>query len=175
MNSSVTDLLSYAYRERTTHMVFSEPTVGGKYDYIANLPQGSEAAFQQKIKKQFGVVAHKDIVMANVWVLKISNPEKIKTIINTGGHASEENTGSKWKVENAKMADLADVLEGWLLFAPVIDRTGLSGRYDFSLSWDYNDKSRSIPMVITDELKQVGIELVPTNIPVEMLVVEKVK
>ena len=173
MNSSVTDLLSYAYRERTTHMVFSEPTVGEKYDYIANLPQGSEAAFQQKIKEQFGVVAHKDVIMADVWVLKVSDPEKIKTIINKGGHASEENAGSKWKVENAKMADLADVLEGWLLFAPVIDRTGLTGRYDFSLSWDYNDKSRSIPMVITDELKQVGIELVPTNMPMGMLVVEK--
>ena len=175
MNSSVTNLLSYAYGERTTHMVFSGPTVGGKYDYIANLPHGSEAAFRQKIKEQFGVEAHKTVITADVWMLKVSNPEKIKTIINTSGHTSRGVDGSgEWKEENATMANLADALEGMYLFAPVIDRTGLHGKYDFSLSWDCPDISKRIPM-ITDELKQVGIELVPSREPVEMLVVEKTR
>ena len=156
-------------------MVFSGPTAGGEYDYIANLPHGSEAAFRQKIKEQFGVVAHKAVITADVWVLKVSDPEKIKTIINTSGHASRGVDGSgEWKEENATMANLADALEGMYLFAPVIDRTGLPGKYDFSLSWDYLDKTKRIPM-ITDELKQVGIELVPSREPIEMLVVEKVQ
>ena len=60
------------------------------------------------------------------------------------------------------------------MFAPVIDRTGLSGKYDFALTWDMHDKSKRIPM-LTDELKQVGLELVPSREPVEMLVVERVK
>jgi uncharacterized protein (TIGR03435 family) len=176
MSSSVTDLLEYAYRERTTHMVFSEPTMGGKYDYIANLPQGSEAAFQKKIEEQFGVVAHKAVIETDVWVLKAGDPDKLNASVS-----KKKSPNSELKYVDGKMvavmedestAELADALEGWLLQAPVVNRTGLSGRYDLNLNWDNHDKSNSTAALL-DQLHRAGFELVISREPVEMLMVEK--
>ncbi len=174
MSLSVTDLLMCAYGERDTHMVFSGPTEGGRYDYIANLPQGSEAALRQKIKEQFGVVAQKKVTDTKVWLLEVNDAEKLKAISDAVGRPLSQSGYGEWKMKHEKTSELADVLEGIFLHAPVIDRTGLYGRYDFDLHWNVHDLSTMIP-AITDELNQIGLALVPTNMPMEMLVVEKVK
>ena len=174
-NSSVTNLLSYAYGMRTSHIVFSEPTAGGKYDFIANLPQGSEEALRQKIREQFGVTAHKAIVTNDVWVLKVSDVEKLKVFVSKKTPANFEfkQVGKRfvWVIEGNSAVELASVLEGGFMQAPVMDRTGLSGRYDLNLQFD---RTNIIPSVIT-QLHRAGLELVPSREPVEMLVVEKLK
>jgi uncharacterized protein (TIGR03435 family) len=56
---------------------------------------------------------------------------------------------------------------------PVLDRTGLTNNFDVELKWERkNDDSRkdSFKKAVLDQL---GLELVPTNMPIEMLVVEK--
>ena len=61
---------------------------------------------------------------------------------------------------------------------PVVDRTGLTGRYDFALKWSEPagrqslGLSDSLSQVLTSEL---GLELVPGTAPVEMLVVGRAK
>lgn len=174
-NSSLTNLLSYAYGMRTTRMVFLGPTAGGKYDFIANLPQGSEEAFREKIKTQFGLVAHKAVITNDVWVLKVSDSEKLNLLISKKTSANFEfkqiENRFVWVVEGNSAAELASVLEGGFVQAPVMDRTGLSGRYDLNLQFDLTNV---IPSVVI-QLHRVGLELVPSREPVEMLVVEKVK
>ena len=172
MSSSVTDLLMYAYGERDTHMVFSEPTAGGKYDYIANLPQGSEAALRQKIKEQFGLVAQKKVIDTKVWLIVVNDAEKLKAISDPVGRPLNQSGYGEWEMKHEKISELANVLEGIFLHAPVLDRTGHYGRYDFNLKWNVHDRSTRIS-AITDELNQVGLALVPTNMPMEMLIVEK--
>ena len=58
--------------------------------------------------------------------------------------------------------------------APVVDQTGLTNSYDFSLKWksDGDSNLAALQQALEDQL---GLELVPTNMPVEMLVVEKTK
>jgi uncharacterized protein (TIGR03435 family) len=59
---------------------------------------------------------------------------------------------------------------------PVIDQTGLTQNYNIDLKWnerwgrDPNHDALKQPL-----LDQLGLELVPTNMAIEMLVVEKVK
>jgi uncharacterized protein (TIGR03435 family) len=55
----------------------------------------------------------------------------------------------------------------------VLDRTGLKGQYDITFKIKLNQQS----MDILDHalLDQLGLELVPSREPIEMLVVEKVK
>ena len=172
INASVTNLLQVAYQQRPSRMIFSEPAPAGKYDFIANLPQGSAEAFRQKIKEQFGLAARVETVKADLWVLKISDPEKLKTIASKSSRPHTESSYGKITIEDKPVSGLADTLEGLLLKAPVLDQTGLSERYDFTLHWDSYDKSKRTPMIV-DQLRQIGLELVPTNMPVEMLVVEK--
>ena len=54
-----------------------------------------------------------------------------------------------------------------------MDKTGLDGNYDLAVSWDKNDiQHDSMKKALLDQL---GLELVTTNMPIEMLVVEKMK
>jgi len=59
---------------------------------------------------------------------------------------------------------------------PVIDETGLTGNYDIDFEWtergEADPNHDALKKILLDQL---GLELVPTNMPIEMLVVEKVK
>jgi uncharacterized protein (TIGR03435 family) len=59
---------------------------------------------------------------------------------------------------------------------PVVDETGLTQHFNIDLKW--NEKGRRDPnheAVKKAMLDQLGLELVPSNMPIEMLVVEKAK
>jgi uncharacterized protein (TIGR03435 family) len=178
MSSTITDLLMDAYSVRNTHMVFSEPMPVGKYDFIANLPQGSAAALQKKIEEQFGVVAHKEVIETDVWVLKAGDPEKLSAFVSRKNSPHEELKYVDGKtiavLEDESVDRMADALEGWLLEAPVMNRTGLSGRYDLNLNWDRHDKPSSTAALV-DQLHLAGFELVSSREKIEMLIVEKKK
>ena len=178
MSSDITNLLMHSYGVRNTHMVFSEQMPGGKYDFIANLPQGSGAALQKKIKEQFGVVAHKAVIVTDVWVLKAGSQDNLITALSMSKSPHQELKSVDGKtvavLEDESVDTLADALEGWLLQAPVFNRTGLSGRYDLSLNWDYKDQQHRVAKLI-DQLQQAGFELSSSRERIEMLVVEKVK
>ena len=122
------------------------------------------------------MVAHKEITNTDLWVIKVGDPEKLKTIISKKKRPRSEVDWDKGKItmEDKPVSELADPLEGWFLKVPVLDQTGLSRRYDFTMQWDVHNKSERNAMLIR-QLHQVGIELVPTNMPIEMLVVEKAK
>jgi uncharacterized protein (TIGR03435 family) len=176
INASITNLLTDAYDIRNTHIIFPGPMAGGKYDFIANLPQGPDAALQEKIKEQFGVTAHKAVIEINLWVLKAGDPDKLNASVSKkkSAHSELKRVDGKWVVvlEDESTTKLTDALEGWLLQFPVVDRTGLTGHYDLSLNWDNRDRSNSITALI-DQLHRAGFELVASREPVEMLLVEK--
>jgi len=72
------------------------------------------------------------------------------------------------------ISGLKDSLQAALQI-PVVDQTGLKGLYDFKLTWDNSDQTKIRENVRQAVLDQLGFKLVPTNMPVEMLVVERVK
>jgi uncharacterized protein (TIGR03435 family) len=74
------------------------------------------------------------------------------------------------------MSRLAEMLGGHpaLGFVPVIDRTGLPGRYGFRLTFsarDGDDRS-SIFTALRDQL---GLKLQPTELPVEFLIIDRIE
>ena len=172
MNSPVKMLLYYAYGGLPARMLFLAPVPAGQYDFIANLPSGSQAGFQQKIRDQFGLTAQKEVRNTQAWVLTVDDAQKLKSIVNTNGHKSREFDYGKLTMGDAKMSSLADALEGLFVLAPVIDRTGAHGRYDFTLQWNVHDTTNRVS-TLANELNAVGLELTATNMPVEMVVVEK--
>jgi uncharacterized protein (TIGR03435 family) len=66
---------------------------------------------------------------------------------------------------------------------PIDDRTGLHGFYDITLNWNWKGgiANRGDPLM-EENFKscckaiydQLGLEIIPTNAPLEMLVVQKV-
>ena len=91
---------------------------------------------------------------------------------------------------NATMGDLAGVMQTAVLDRPVIDKTGLQGRYDFTLRWtpdetqfvnmgvrvpppQANDPDAP-PGLFTAFQEQLGLKLESTKGPVDVLVVDRI-
>lgn len=169
-------------------LVFSSNLPTGRYDFFAKgqpTDWGNhwQSAFQDQIKNKFGVVQHLQVRNADVLLLRYSNP-------NAGGlHPPDSLRRSMNMPRNLRMTSGTnsmlfflspiDSLKGVaqsMLDKPVVDQTGLKGTYDYKLTWDDPDNPdrdvfrENIKRALLDEL---GMELVPTNMPMEMLVVEK--
>ena len=91
---------------------------------------------------------------------------------------------------NASMADFAGVMQAAVLDRPVVDKTGLSGRFDFTLRWTPDDSQfrgmgvrvpapvddpNAPPGLFTAIQEQLGLKLESTNAPVEVLVITRVE
>jgi uncharacterized protein (TIGR03435 family) len=88
---------------------------------------------------------------------------------------------------NANIADVAGVLQSIVLDRPVIDQTGLAGRFDFSLTWtpdDFQfpglqrppgavDPAATAPNLFTAIQEQLGLRLESTRAQAEVLVIDK--
>jgi uncharacterized protein (TIGR03435 family) len=58
-----------------------------------------------------------------------------------------------------------------LLRGPVVDQTGLTGDYDFALSWEGDDPYAGVP----DAIEKFGLKLERKKIPTEVLVIDSVE
>jgi uncharacterized protein (TIGR03435 family) len=91
---------------------------------------------------------------------------------------------------NATMADFASLLQSAVFSQPVVDQTGLDGHYDFQLNWTPDetqfaglgikvpppsDKPDAPPDLGTAMMNQLGLKLVTTKAPVEVLVIDKLE
>jgi uncharacterized protein (TIGR03435 family) len=86
--------------------------------------------------------------------------------------------GPQFIFTNQPISYLRDLLESLAYRKPVLDQTGLTGRYDFVLDWPKPQGYVGVKgqAILKENLiNELGLELVPTNMPLEMLVVEKVK
>lgn len=54
----------------------------------------------------------------------------------------------------------------------VIDKTGLTGNYDFDLTWAPNDEPDSGPSIFTALQDQLGLKLEPAKAPVDVIVID---
>ena len=65
----------------------------------------------------------------------------------------------------------------------ILDRTGLNGIYDFTLTWAPEqldasttpDSTPSGPSLFTAVQEQLGLRLVPTKVPVEVIVIDHIE
>jgi uncharacterized protein (TIGR03435 family) len=85
---------------------------------------------------------------------------------------------------NATMSDLARLMQRAILDRPVVDKTGLSGRYDFDLEWAPDEtqfggevppasaEAQAAPL-FTAIQQQIGLRLEATRGPIDALVVDK--
>jgi uncharacterized protein (TIGR03435 family) len=152
--------------------IISPDVPQGHYDFIASLPDGSWLALQKEMERKFGVVGKRETRNEDILLLTVKNP-------NTPGLKpgkpderiySETLPDGEQSFVNYQMFDLAVSLQRYLDF-PVADGTGLAGNYDFAVKWPRRDPA-GLKQALLDQL---GLELVPTNMPIEMLVVEKAK
>jgi uncharacterized protein (TIGR03435 family) len=92
--------------------------------------------------------------------------------------------GARLPGRNASIGQLAFVLQAQVLDRPVLDKTGLTGNFDFDLSWMPNEaqfggKGAAIPAdpdspdIFTAVQEQLGLKLEPQKSPVDILMIDQ--
>ena len=197
-DTSLTDLISYAYE------VHAKQIVGGpewmdqdRYDIHATLGQKGEPSHEQlrvMVKKllaeKFGLTFHADKEEMPAWVLtvgsdgaKLSPTEfegQLPGIMGTPGPA-----GMTIFVRNATLEDFAVYLQLIVLDRPVVDLTGMTGRFDFHVTYTPDatqfgghppkpaaQPSAQAPNLSDAMRQQLGLELVGEKTLVDVIAVD---
>lgn len=150
----------------------------GNYDFNADLSERSIAALQGELNKTLGIVGKKEKRQKDVFLLTVknSNAPGLKLSNRVPPVLPLTNSPGQIIVPNQPVSGILLMMLERYFKTPVIDQTGLTRRYNISLTWDENDRQHPNPIDLKKALAdQLGLELVPTNIPIEMLVIEKVK
>ena len=99
------------------------------------------------------------------------------------------NPGMTFSVRNATIEMVAQTLQGGLLDRPVVDQTGLTDKYDFTLRFTPDPQMTMFgpqpaaaaeapdapPDVYAAFEQQLGLKLTPTKAPADVLVIDKVE
>lgn len=173
-------VLARAYEFSPCRILPSQPLPKGDFDFIVSGPNPPKEALRLAIQNKYGLTARRDTRDMDVLLLRVSRPNAPG--LTPAARPSDAST-SYWAVGRIRRASgpmkyLAGDLEEYLQ-VPVVDQTGLTGKYDFDLAWPDErqwDETGHWHYANTDGLKQVllaalGLELVPGREPIEVLAV----
>ena len=184
---TITNIVRVAYDGQQYRMIFSTGIPDGRFDFFAKGIESSQPFFQKdlqaELKTKLGVVGKLEMRESEVLLLRCRNPNagglKPPDSLRRSLNLPENMRGRSETNSLYSINDSLSMLRGFLqttFVMPVIDQTGLTNNYDFILKWDdaspIHPNKEGIKQALLDQL---GLELVPTNMPVETLVIEKVK
>lgn len=114
------------------------------------------------------------------------NPDDLPVLISTVYPAASGGIDRVvMPARNATMAQFASMLQRAILDRPVVDQTGLSAKYDFTLEWtpDETQFGGTLPQGPPDDAKpgifeafqqQLGLKLEATRGPIETMIIDRV-
>jgi uncharacterized protein (TIGR03435 family) len=129
---------------------------------------------QRELKRKFDVVGRLETREMDVMLLRVKhgNAPGLKPSA-THRNSSLSNNGNRFSCVNLPLTGLVAYLE-YYLEIPVVDQTGLTSRFDIDLQLNKQEGQQHDPAVLKQALlDELGLELVPSYEPVEMLVIEK--
>jgi uncharacterized protein (TIGR03435 family) len=140
---------------------------------------------QKLLAERFGLKAHHERRDMPVYALQVAKDGPKMAPSKSDPNALPDNEGMGGngrqirKYTNVSMADLAMMLQ-FNLDRPVVDQTGVKGRYDFRMQWTVADAPPTTdtdapPGLFTAIQEQIGLKLKPAKAPVDVLVIDHVE
>jgi uncharacterized protein (TIGR03435 family) len=137
------------------------------------------------LTERFGLVTHTEKREMEVYALTVAKGrEKMTPSAGDPNGPPDENDREDggvrtMRVLNSSMGDFAMVMK-FFLDRPVVDQTGLTGRYDFQLKWTFDElkapsDGSGPPGLFTAIGEQLGLKLDPVKAQTDVLVVDKVE
>jgi len=200
INTTANDLITFAYELHTRQLVGGPPWMeSDKYD-VTGQPEGQglpdmkqlRALMRQLLTDRFKLAFHREKTELPVYAITVvsGGPKMTKNDSNPNGLPGLLFKGlGVLPGVNATVGDLAGVMQTAVLDRPVIDRTGLQGRFDFTLTWTPDETqftSRGVrvpppsndanapPNLFTAFQEQLGLKLESTRAPAEVLVIDRI-
>ena len=201
INTTLNDLITFAYGLHARQIAGGPAWMeSDKYD-VTGQPEGQGQPNQQQLRAmvqklladRFKLAFHRDTRELSVYAIVVGTggPKLTKNDSNPNGLPSLLFRGlGVLPAMNASLGDLAGVMQTAVLDRPVVDKTGLQGRYDFTLTWT-PDESQFVnmgvrvpaptgdpsapPGLFTAFQEQLGLKLEPTKAPAEVFVIDRVE
>ncbi len=201
INTTLNDLIVFAYG------VHAKQIIGGpswmesdKYD-VTGQPEGQgmpnerqlRGMLQKLIQDRFKLTTHSETRELPAYVLVVANggPKLTRNDSNPDGLPGLFFRGlGVLPVTNATMGDFAGVMQLAVLDRPVVDKTGLKGRFDFTLTWTPDETQfagfgvripppstdpNAPPVLFTAIQEQLGLRFDSQRAPVDVMVVDRVE
>jgi uncharacterized protein (TIGR03435 family) len=198
INRTVMELITYSHSLHRRHVLNAPGWLDEQYDITAQ-PDGAgqpsqrqwHAMVRKLLADRFKLSSHTETREVSVYVLTVKDGPKALSP-GTGDPAGPANLAmraqGRFAARNASMADLASEL-GAFLDRPVVDRTGVSGRYDFTLLWTIDEfqsarlkafplpqrSNTEVPNLFTAIQEQLGLKLDAATAPASVLVIDRIE
>lgn len=177
-NVSLRDIVAVAWQEPADRVQMPTGAPTNNFDFIVTVSQPRKQ-LQKAIHRQFGYTVDKESVETDVLALKVADPSLPGLTVSAADE--KENTDFKKGRLYLTHMRLNELTRGFeqVLKTPVVDKTGLTNYYDFSIPWtgqfmkQLRDQSTARPAV--DKLvADWGLGFEPDTASMEMLVVKNV-
>jgi uncharacterized protein (TIGR03435 family) len=144
-----------------------------------------QTMIRKALAERFGLKLHRDQREMAVYALTVAKGGP-KLIVNTNAgndmpeqHPRDGNGQHTEMLKNFSMGDLALILD-FRVDRPVVDRTGLNGRYDLTLKWTYDEDraptdGSAAPSLFTAMQEQLGLKLEAVKAPAPALVIDAIE
>lgn len=195
-NTSLKDLMIFAYGVHPGQIQgLPSWAESDKYDIVGKPDHegmGNDVQIRSMMKKllaeRFNLVLHRENKELSAFTLNVGKNGHKMTVDENGGNLpgfGGRGPGSIG-VRNSTMEQFAGFLQARIVDRPVVDKTGLSGKYDFTLTWRPDQLGptpanappppadlESRPDIFTAMQEQLGLRFQAEKTAVEVLVVDK--
>jgi uncharacterized protein (TIGR03435 family) len=202
INVSLYEMISFAYGVHAKQVIGAPDWAAtAKFDIDAK-PDGEGAPsdkqwkgmLQKLIVERYKLTFHRAKKELSVYVLAVakSGPKMTKSAGDPNGLPGLFFRGrlGDLHVNNANMGDFVGLLQNAVLDRPVVDQTGLAGRWDFNLNWTPDDSQFSgmgakipppadganqPPALYTAIQEQIGLKLDAAKAPADVMIIDHVE
>jgi uncharacterized protein (TIGR03435 family) len=143
-----------------------------------------QAMMQKILMERFELKSHREQRVMPVFALTVAKggPKITPDVSDPNGWINQQNSAANGRdvenLKNASMPDLAQILQ-FRVDRPVVDQTGLKGRYDFKLQWTTDEAQTTQPDappgLFTAIQEQIGLKLERVTAPADVLVIDNVR
>jgi uncharacterized protein (TIGR03435 family) len=200
LNTSVGDLIVFAYGLHPKQIVGGPSWIETEKFDITGQPDapGRPNVSQFKIMVQklladrFQLAFHRDKKELSAYALTVAKSGSKLTKSEAGGNLPSLGFPKLGLLpaRNANMEEFAQLLQGSVLDRPVVDQTGIAGRFDFTLTWTPDptqftglgvtvpppsDDPTAPPDLFTAIVQQLGLRLEATKAQVGVVVIDKLE
>jgi uncharacterized protein (TIGR03435 family) len=200
-NTTLSSLITFAYGVHPKQIT-AGPDWLDKYKYDLLAETGGEGQpndeqwkimLQKLLADRFQLAFHLDNEQLPVYAIVVAKdgPKLTESQGDSSGLPSLFFKGlGNLPAGNATMGDFAGLLQSAVLDKPVVDHTGLQGRYDFTLKWtpdefqlaalggvkpSVSDNPDAPPDLYTAIQQQLGLSLESTKAPVDVMIIDRVE
>jgi len=190
-NATAVDLI------RTAWGVDADKVVGGpdwldldRFDVLAPSTEALPVLLRRILAERFQLAARTEMKGAPAYAISVGRKLQVEKADGSGRTGCELNPGGdsvELVCRNMTMAAFASAVQGvreasgYLFGYPVVDRTGLTGEWNFKVEWSPRVAMRASPaaanaVTIFDAFeKQLGLKLELIQLPTQVVGVESVK